>query len=305
MSENKINITSTALEKGIDIAKSFLEKLIFPTVEETGLLLKDKITFWRFKNQVKMLNKAQDFCIKNNIKPKNIPLKLVSPMLDYSAIEEDEKLQDKWAILLSNMVDSDQNIENHVFPYVLSQLSINEFEILETIYWDTIKIRNKAKTELEKFYGSVKERKSNLETLIHTKTEEILKIKKTLKRSFSDEIWSLQKEIREIEIKKSALQIEEWKIKGKIHKKVIIPKEYLEEFELSNLIRLGLVKEEKDVHTTDQEMEIPVGEANDMGYLYYSMEIDLHTTIEYNMTQLGEMFIDACTEKIKKAENNV
>lgn len=134
MSDSKIDITSTAIEKGLDIAKSFLEKLIFPAVEETGLLLKDKITFWKFKNQVKMLNKAQQFCLKNNIQPKNIPLKLISPMLEYSAIEEDEKLQDKWAILLSNMVDSEQNIENHVFPYILSQISINEYDILETVY---------------------------------------------------------------------------------------------------------------------------------------------------------------------------
>ena len=57
---SKIDITSTALEKGIDTAKEFLEKLIGPTVEETGLLLKDKVTFWRFKNQIRMINKAKE-----------------------------------------------------------------------------------------------------------------------------------------------------------------------------------------------------------------------------------------------------
>ena len=40
----KLDITSSAIEKGIDIAKSFLEKLIGPTVEETGLLIKDQIS---------------------------------------------------------------------------------------------------------------------------------------------------------------------------------------------------------------------------------------------------------------------
>jgi hypothetical protein len=38
MSDKKIDITSTAIEKGLDIAKDFLDKLIIPTVEETGLL---------------------------------------------------------------------------------------------------------------------------------------------------------------------------------------------------------------------------------------------------------------------------
>jgi len=132
MSDKKIDITSTAIEKGLDIAKNFLDKLIIPTVEETGLLFKDKVTMWRFQNQVKMLNKAKEYCEKNRIDPKKITLKVICPLLDYAAIEEDEVLQDKWALLLSNMVDSDQNIENHVFPYILSQISTNEFLVLET-----------------------------------------------------------------------------------------------------------------------------------------------------------------------------
>ncbi len=99
--EKKINITSTALEKGIDIAKDFLDKLVMPAIEETGLLLRDQVTLWKFKNQVTMLNKARLFCEKNNISTKQISLKLLCPLLAYSGIEEDEVLQDKWAILLS------------------------------------------------------------------------------------------------------------------------------------------------------------------------------------------------------------
>jgi len=105
--ENKLDITSTAVEKGIDLAKDFLGKLILPSIEETGLLLQDKVTLWRFNNQVKMLNKAQAICEKNNIKPKTISLKLLCPLLDYTGLEENEILQDKWANLLTNMIDSE------------------------------------------------------------------------------------------------------------------------------------------------------------------------------------------------------
>ena len=66
----KIEIGSTTIEKGIDLAKDFLDKLIAPALEETGLLLRDKVTFWKFKNQVKMLNKAKMYCEKNQISPK-------------------------------------------------------------------------------------------------------------------------------------------------------------------------------------------------------------------------------------------
>ena len=70
---SKIDITSTALEKGIDLAKDFLDKLITPSVEETGLLLRDKVTMWKFKNQVRMLNK-----VRTIVKSKRLTLKLSS-----------------------------------------------------------------------------------------------------------------------------------------------------------------------------------------------------------------------------------
>ena len=41
----KLDITSTALEEGVDLAKGFLDKLIVPAIEERGLLLKGRVTF--------------------------------------------------------------------------------------------------------------------------------------------------------------------------------------------------------------------------------------------------------------------
>jgi hypothetical protein len=147
----KIDITSTAIEKGFDIAKDFLDKLILPSIEEVGLLMRDKITYWKFKNQVKILNKAKSYCDRNNISTKAISLKILCPLLENAALEENEEMQDKWAILLSNLVDSHQNIENHVFPYILSQLSINEFKEIEKEF-NKNRIRvEKETSELEEF----------------------------------------------------------------------------------------------------------------------------------------------------------
>jgi len=75
----KIDITSTALEKGLDIAKGFVEKLIYPSAEEMGLLLKDGIAKWRFSNQVKTLIKAQSICVKHGVNPQMISPKLLTP----------------------------------------------------------------------------------------------------------------------------------------------------------------------------------------------------------------------------------
>ena len=126
--ETKIDVSSTAVEKGIDIAKDFADKLVLPPIEELGLLVRDQISYWRFSNQVKILNKAKSIREKNNVSVKSIPPKLLCPYLDNASLEDDDDLQDKWATLLVNMVDSKQNIQNHVFPYILSQLSKDEFD---------------------------------------------------------------------------------------------------------------------------------------------------------------------------------
>lgn len=145
----KIDITSSVVEKGIDLAKDFLGKLISPSVEETGLLIKDQISSWRFKNQIKVLNKAKDYCEKHNISPKQVSFKLICPLLEYASLEEEEILQDKWSILISNLVDSEQNIENHVFPYILSQLSLNEYEALEKSFLSKKERVEKLNQEME------------------------------------------------------------------------------------------------------------------------------------------------------------
>ncbi len=303
--ENKIDITSTAIEKGIDLAKDFLDKLIIPAVEETGLLLKDKVTLWRFKNQVSILNKAKDYCEKNNISPKTISLKLLCPLLDNASLEEEEELQDKWAILLSNLVDSDQNIENHVFPYILGQISTNEFLFLEKVFNDKNERVMKLRPELEAFRKEKPELEKARQLEVELIDQQIEKIKAEGKHSFSSEIWDLQKVKREKEWKLTSLKYKEIGILQKISEPEVIPETELREFELSNLTRLGLVKSTQETYANSQTLEIPRhDEYRQQEYVRVDVDIEIESNIEHIMTELGELFIDACTEKTKKVPNN-
>lgn len=300
--EKKINITSTALEKGIDLAKDFLDKLVMPAVEETGLLLKDRVTLWKFKNQVQMLNKAKVYCEKNNISTKQVSLKLLCPLLDYSGIEEDEVLQDKWAILLSNMVDSDQNIENHVFPYILSQLSTNEFLVLEKVYDDKLARIEKYTKELEEFRKSRPEIELKLNKEIEEFQSKINELEKAKQRPFN-EIWELQKEKRKLETKLGSLKYKESSIQRNINQQETVPYGSLKDFEISNLIRLGVVKEEKDFYANSQTLEIPYEREPDYerSHLTVDLNIDVESNTDNILTELGELFINACKEKNKNA----
>ena len=278
----KVDISSTAVEKGIDLAKDFLDKLISPAIEETGLLIKDQIASWRFKNQIKTLNKAREFCEKHNIKPKEISFKLICPLLEYASLEENEKLQDKWAILISNLVDSEQNIENHVFPYILSQISLNEYDSLEKSFLEKQIRVNKLKKELE---ISKKEYPFKEKQIIEN-------IEKHKDEIFSK--WKYEKELSE-------LKNSENKILNLIKEPETLNDSDLKEFEISNLVRLGLIKNIIEHYIHSQPITIP--SRNEYAYeddIKVDLEIGIDQDYEYyNLTELGELFISACTEKNK------
>lgn len=136
MDNKEINIKSSTIEKGLELAKEFLGKLIGPTIEEIGLLVADNIKYLRFKNQVKILLKAREHVAKRNLNLKELPVKILVPLLEQSSLEENEELQEKWANMLTNMVDSEQNLQNQIFPYLLGQISIEEYSQLKQLAED-------------------------------------------------------------------------------------------------------------------------------------------------------------------------
>ena len=296
---SKIDITSTAIEKGIDLAKDFLDKLIMPSVEETGLLLRDKVTLWRFNNQVKILNKSKAICEKHKISPKMISLKLLCPLLDYAGLEENETLQEKWAILLANMVDSEQNIENHVFPYLLSQISNSEFFLLENV----VEIKKNRIISLTKELDEFRKTKpKSLQDLLDKIKPIELEIQKRKENNISNpgnyqNYWQLEGE--KMALKSEIRKIEEHKkeLLKKIVEPEFVPAYELEDYEISNLIRLGVIKVIQQPYAYVGSHNI----RNQPDSEYLTLE-DLEITIEseddeYILTELGDMFIKACSEK--------
>jgi hypothetical protein len=294
--ENKsfsINLTSTAIEKGLDLAKDFLGKLIGPAIEETGLLLKDHATMWRFKNQVKMVVRAKEICEKHNIKPKTISLKLLTPLLEGASLEDDEYLQDKWANLLSNLVDSDQNIQNHVFPYILSQISRNEFKILETLFLENIEIKAKTQHEIDDFLfkkpgiiADIEEKLLKLVPLIDNnpfaadRAEQI-----NLRSALHNELFHVQ-------------YTQEHVLKHRMTTTIEVRN--LQEFEIANLTRLGLIKEVVETVSNPTSIDVPTNSHSYDDFVKVNVEVDIFTSSANFFTELGMLFIKACQEKQSK-----
>ncbi len=128
---NELEVQKHLLDKAV----SFLEKIVNPPLKELGGLLSDKVKFWRLKNQINIIIKAEDFLKQKGIQPKKIPLKTLVQLLKYSSWEEDSNIQTKWASLLANAVNTEFSYDiNSSYVEILNQLSPLEVKILDFIH---------------------------------------------------------------------------------------------------------------------------------------------------------------------------
>lgn len=283
----------TPQNNGVDLAKNFLEKLILPAVEEVGLLLRDKVAHWKFSNQVSTLNKAREFCEKNDIVTKPVSLKILFPLLENAGLEEDENLQEKWAILLSNLVDSKQNIENHVFPYILGQISLKEFLFLEKAFINKQDLIKELNAELNRFRAN----RPELEVKINNELSEKKQILAELKRKKIN-IENIENDYKDLQWKLKTLGYRENALQKMITHPHPIPVHEIREFEVSNLTRLGLIKTVQESQVISPTLEIP----DELQHTPVSIDLDIEveSTVKYVLTELGELFIKACMEKVKQ-----
>ncbi len=119
----------------VDGAELFLKKLLGPAITETGQLIGDEIKFRRFKNQVTIFTKAKEFLEAKGIEPKKIDLKLLVPLIEYSSLEEDEKIQTTWANVIANIASYEtEQLFNLKCIEILKEITPNEILFLDKLY---------------------------------------------------------------------------------------------------------------------------------------------------------------------------
>lgn len=116
-----------------EAASHFLKEVVTPPLSEVGGLLADRVKWFRFKNQVTVLSKAEKYLRDNNIKAKKVSLKVLTPMLEYSGMEEDETLQEKWAALFANTASNPDEMDTTLYAHILSELSKKDAMIFQFI----------------------------------------------------------------------------------------------------------------------------------------------------------------------------
>lgn len=121
----------------IKAANGWLERFFGPAAEQVGAMLGDWLQEKRElmqKNRRAVALKVERIMIEEDVEPREISSKVLLPILEGSSLEDDEKLQDMWANLFVNYVDSSNLSINISYPGILRQISSNEAHFLNHLY---------------------------------------------------------------------------------------------------------------------------------------------------------------------------
>ena len=131
----KISLTdqSAEIEASQNEVAEFFDKVIPNFVIEGGGILTDTIRFWRWKNQVNIIKKVKQIVDDSKLEKKQIPLKILLPIMENSSLEEEEIIQNKWANILANAITASRDIKPN-YVEILKELSVIEVVILDKLF---------------------------------------------------------------------------------------------------------------------------------------------------------------------------
>ena len=105
-------------------------------IAKIGDILIDKLSYFKWNNSVKFLDKYLEQKKQRNLEGKETPLppKFIMEILDNAFIEEDENLQEIWAQLLINWQDPEKVLDRkYMYIDILKNMSPIEVKMLEII----------------------------------------------------------------------------------------------------------------------------------------------------------------------------
>jgi hypothetical protein len=134
-------ITEGAVKASAEKTEGLLKALFGKAFAESAEMIADQVRLRRFKNQIKIFEKAKQYLTEKKINPQKINLKVLAPLIEFSSYEEDESLQELWAKLINNVLSRPTPIilqQNAI--EVLKKVSNEEVKILKYIF-DLVKVR--------------------------------------------------------------------------------------------------------------------------------------------------------------------
>lgn len=248
---DNLNLPKQLLEKG----EALLKTLFGPSFEELGGMIADEVRLRRYNNQVKIFTKAKENLAKNNIDPKKVSFKILAPLIEYSALEEDENLQTRWANLISHVLagGKDSIFQQNCIS-ILNKITSEEAKLLDTLH----SILEKRK--LERYKKSVEQYENR--KVRQPSITPPLKVEEYRVSNFE---FSVNGIARDLKLDRVDF-----------------------EFSIANLIALGLLKWETNVEV---EAEKSSDDPDDQSI---DVDVDVSNNDAFSFTSIGDKFIKVC-----------
>ena len=146
---SELNLPKQVFDKSV----ALLEKLFGKGVDEYSGIIQDKIRFRRFKNQLRILAKANELLESSPYKPKEISLKVLVPLIEYSSLEEEPELQTKWANLIASIsIQEDKGLVTKNYIDILNKLTSVDVKILDYLFNQMIDSDPEIKSILSNYF---------------------------------------------------------------------------------------------------------------------------------------------------------
>lgn len=137
-------LTEQALAAATNAAKKAIKPFAGFAAGEISGIIGDQLRFQRWKNATRILDRAKEFCAKNKIPVKAVPVKFIIPFLDAASLEDaphKDKIGDLWASLLASNV-TNLDAKSYVFIEKLRALSSNDAKELSKFVRGLLKEKN-------------------------------------------------------------------------------------------------------------------------------------------------------------------
>lgn len=124
------------VDKNIDRASGFLHTVLGVTLEQAAGIWNDKLRYRRWENQLRLMQRASTRMHELGIEDSRrfLSLNVGIPLIEAATLEENEDMQEKWALLLANALDPRSNVEvkRHLVS-ILQDLGPLEARLLDAI----------------------------------------------------------------------------------------------------------------------------------------------------------------------------
>lgn len=102
--------------------------------------LQDKINARRYRNLIKVVLRAKQDLDKAGLSAKEVPFRIIHPLLESASIEENETVQSYWAGLLVTAAarTTSAHVAHPAYIEILRQLSPEDCKLLDNLYPDSL-----------------------------------------------------------------------------------------------------------------------------------------------------------------------